>query len=125
MHLQIRSEPTRSPADLRAFLAVLERAGVNIEAAGGSDVERGGEFAFAVAHGREQDAVERLEAEGYRPRIVEVDACWMTNNPGQLLACVAKVAQKNARSGRVIRDIAIGVPDGQGRIPVQIYSEAR
>jgi hypothetical protein len=124
MHMQIRSAPATSPADLRKFLAVLERAGINIEAAGGSDVEKGGEFAFAVRHGTEQDAIRALEDAGYHPHLEEVDFCWMTNNPGQLLTCVARVAERNAQSSRVIKDVAIGVPDKQGRIPVQIYSEA-
>ena len=56
MHQQIRTQPTQSPPDLQAFLTVLEEAGINIEAAGGSDIEQGGEFAFAVAHGVEADA---------------------------------------------------------------------
>ena len=124
MHQQIRTKPVKSPPDLKAFLTVLEQAGINIEAAGGSDIEKdGGEFAFAVAHGREQDAMKALVDAKYSPRLEDVDVCWMTNDPGQLLACVARAAAKNAKSGRVIKDFAIGVPDSHGRIPVQIYSE--
>jgi hypothetical protein len=123
MHLQIRAAPVLSPPNLRAFLAVLDRAGINIEAAGGSDVEKGGEFAFAVEDGKEQHAIRALEAERYHPRLVEVDFCWMPNNAGQLLACVSRVAEKNAKAGRVIKDLAVGGPDRQGRILVQLYSE--
>ena len=124
MHQQVRTAPVLSPPDLKALLAVLERAGINIEAAGGSDIEKaGGEFAFAVAHGREQAAIKALEDAGYTPRLEDVDVCWMTNDPGQLLQCVGRAAAKNAKSGRVIKDFAIGVPDANGRIPVQIYSE--
>jgi hypothetical protein len=124
MHKQIRTKPSKSPADLREFLAVLEAKGVNIEAAGGGEVEHGGEFAFAVEHHKEDSAKEILEKAGYEPRIVDVDHCALDNRPGALLECVAKVAEKNARLGRVIRDISVGVPDKDKRIQVQIYSEA-
>lgn len=123
MHLQIRGIPARSPADLGAYLAVLERAGINIIAAGGSRVEHGGEFAFAVEHGTEDAAIAALEAEDFKPRLVEVQECWMTNKPGQLLMCVSEAVRVNAVSGRKIVDLSIGVPDERGHIPVQIYSE--
>ena len=133
MHLQIRAIPAKSPADLKAFLEVLARAEINIEAAGGSNLEQGGDFAFAVAHGQEEEAIRVLEKEGYQPRRFEneivnddgsdVTTCWMTNEPGQLLKCVAAATEANQASGRVIKDLSIGVPDADGRIPVQIYSE--
>lgn len=122
MHAQIRSAPVASPPDLEAFLTVLEDAGVNIVAAGGGNVERGGEFAFAVEHGEEERAIGILEEHGYHPRLVEVKTCWLTNEPGQLRRCVAEVHADNREAGRVIEDIAIGVADEEGRIPVQIYS---
>lgn len=124
MHQQIRSSPRKSPADLKEFLEVVKDAGFNILAAGGSDVEKGGEFAFAVADGQEKDALKALHDAGYRQaRIVDVDHFFMTDNPGQLLACVVKVARKNASSGKAIKDLAVGVPNDKGEIPVQIYSE--
>ena len=123
MHQQIRTAPTQSPADLRAFLAVLKEANINIQAAGGSDIERGGEFAFSVADGTEDDVVALLQQSGYRPRKVDVDHFVVTNEPGELLACVTKVAATNARLGRVIRDLAVGVDD-DGAVVVQVYSEA-
>jgi hypothetical protein len=123
MHLQIRTAPALSPADLKAFLAVLEKAGINIEAAGGSDVEKGGEFAFAVAHGDEDAAIKALEAEGYRPRMMEVYNDVLSNKPGELLRFVARVAGRNAQRGWVIKDLSLGVPDKNGRIQVQIYSD--
>ncbi len=133
MHLQIRAIPARSPADLMAFLEVLAQAGINIEAAGGSNVEQGGDFAFAVTHGQEDEAIRILTDAGYQPRPIENDianddgsdvtTCWMTNAPGQLLACVAAVTEANQLAGRVIKDLSIGAPDAAGQIPVQIYSE--
>lgn len=125
MHLQIRATPAKSPASLLDFLEVLEQAGINIEAAGGSNVERGGEFAFAVAHEQVDAAMRALTGAGYKPSLAAVETCWMTNEPGQLRACVARVTEINAESGRLIKDLSIGVPDQDGRIPVQFYSEGR
>jgi hypothetical protein len=122
MHMQIRATPAKSPTSLVAFLEVLK--GINIVAAGGSNVEQGGEFAFAVAHGEECAAMTALADAGYRPTLVRVETCWMTDAPGQLLACVASVTEANLAAGRVIKDLSIGVPDQDGRIPVQFYSEA-
>jgi hypothetical protein len=124
MHLQIRATPAKSPASLVDFLEVLAREGINIEAAGGSNLEQGGEFAFAVAHDQECAAMTALATAGYRPTLVAVETCMMQNAPGALLACVARVTELNAASGRVIKDIAIGAPDANGLIPVQVYSEA-
>lgn len=131
MHKQIRVVPARSPADLKAFLEVL--AGINLKAAGGSSVEQGGEFAFSVEHGLEADAIGLLTSGGYQPREltdgVEAEdgsiftTCWMTDQPGELLRCVAAVTDANQAAGRVIKDLSIGVPSANGEIPVQIYSE--
>jgi hypothetical protein len=124
MHLQIRTAPRLSPPNLEAMLGVLKAGGFNIEAVGGSDVERGGEFAFAVAHGQENRAMAALRKAGYKPRKVVVPTCALTNEPGQLFSCIAGIAADNAKKGLVIKDIAIGVPDAEGRIQVQVYSEA-
>jgi hypothetical protein len=134
MHKQIRVVPARSPADLQALLEVLATAGINIEAAGGSNVEQGGEFAFSVSHGQEADAIARLREADYQPRELEefvesedgaaITWCLMTDEPGQLLACVTSVTVANAAAGRVIKDLSIGTPRADGKIPVQIYSEA-
>ena len=137
MHKQIRVVPARSPADLKAFLEVLAGlnlvAGINLKSAGGSNVEQGGEFAFSVEHGLETDAIGLLTNEGYQPREltdgVEAEdgsvftTCWMTDQPGELLRCVTAVTDANQAAGRVIKDLSIGVPNANGEIPVQIYSE--
>ncbi|HYO44642.1 MAG TPA: hypothetical protein VES19_15695 [Candidatus Limnocylindrales bacterium] len=125
MHKQIRTVPAHSPGDLAEFLRVLAEAEINIEIAGGSNVEFDGEFAFAVQHGQEEEAMRVLEQARYHPRLVEVVECLLSNEPGQLLACITEVAQYNAASGMAIRDISVGVPGEDGRIPVQVYSEAR
>ena len=133
MHKQIRVVPARSPADLKAFLEVLAAAGINITAAGGSNVEQGGEFAFMVTDGQEADAIALLTDAGYQPRELDIEVeaedgsifttCWMTDQPGELLRCVREVTDANQAAGRVIKDLSIGVPNANGEIPVQIYSE--
>jgi hypothetical protein len=124
MHLQIRTVPARSPASLVEFLGVLFDNDINLESAGGHDIEAGGEFVCAVAHGEEDRTMRILQDAGYRPRLVEVDVCAVGNTPGQLLECIASVTEQNQSLGRVIRDITVGVPDADGRLQVQIYSDA-
>ena len=134
MHLQIRAIPAKSPADLKAFLEVLALGDINIVAAGGSNLEQGGEFAFVVNHGQEDEAIRLLKEAGYQPRALDASVetedgavfttCWLTEQPGQLLACVTSVTDANAAAGRVIKDISVGKPGDDGLIPVQTYSEA-
>jgi hypothetical protein len=124
MHQQIRAAtPRSSPPDLARLLSVLRDAGINIIAVGGSNHERDGEFGFAVDHDQQQAALDALA--GARPpikaRVVDVEVAWLEDRPGALLAAVQKANQANRRGNRLIRDIAVGVPDGQGRVPVQIY----
>lgn len=123
MHLQIRTVPARSPASLAEFLSVLYDNGINIESAGGHDIETGGVFLCAVAHGEEDHAMTVLRDAGYRPHLVEVDSYAVDNRAGQLLDCIRTVTEKNELLGRAIRDIAVGVPDANGLIQVQIYSD--
>jgi hypothetical protein len=123
MHLQIRSRPAKSPADLAEFLAVLERHGINMLAAGGGDLEGRGEFAFAVEHDTEEEVKRILEREGYKARIVRVRECWMEDKAGELLRCIREATLENQETGRKVKDIAIGGPR-DGMIPVQIYSES-
>lgn len=128
MHLQIRSVPKASPPDLARFLGVLAEADVNLLAAGGGSLELGGEFAFAPAHDHVERAVAALEAAGYEFRVLDAEKgdfrlCRLTNEPGQLHACIARVSEENLAAGRVIADVLVGVePDPDGRIPVQVYS---
>jgi len=122
MHQQIRTVPAQSPADLGAFLKVLKDAGVNIIAAGGGDVERGGEFAFAVEDGKYQAAEQALIKAGYKPRIVDVDHELLPDVPGALHGFVTKVAAKNKQRDWVIWDISVGGLQN-GKVLVQIYSK--
>ena len=122
MHQQIRLVvPRKSPPDLASVLEVL--AQFNILAAGGSNIEHGGEFAFAVDHGEQTAALKALTDAGYEPRVVEVHACMVTDTPGALLACIREATSKNKASGKLIKDIASGGKNANGELPIQVYSE--
>ena len=121
MHQQIRlAVPASSPPSLEAVLQVLENAGINIIAVGGSNVEHGGEFGFAVDHDQQGAALDVLRGAHLRPHLVDVTVCRLENRPGALRDCITN-ANQGHRPGRLIRDIAVGVPDADGRVPVQIY----
>ncbi len=128
MHQQIRSVPKTSPPDLERFLRVLREANINLVAAGGGNLELGGEFAIVPAHDDSERAMQVLTDAGYHPRLLEADngdfkLCWLSNTPGQLHECIADATTDNMRDGKVILDILVGVEvDDQGRIPVQVYS---
>jgi hypothetical protein len=129
MHLQVRLKPALSPPDVEQLLRRLKDANVNLAGVGGSDVEFGGEFAFAVDDGQEDRAKAALDAEpAYKYRILEhgvdpeLTLCWLENVAGALHACLESVSASNLDGGRIIRDLLVGVPV-DGRIPVQIYSE--
>jgi hypothetical protein len=128
MHLQIRAVPMTSPPDLARFLGVLKEAGVNLVAAGGGNLELGGEFACVPEHGQEDLAMDALRAAKYRPTLIEVGGpalrlCWLTDEPGQLWSCISEAAEINLAEGRVIADVLVGTErDDQGRVPVQVYS---
>jgi len=128
MHKQIRVDPSLSPPDVGAVLALLAGHQINLVGAGGSNVEMGGELAVAVDHEQFDAAVSRLTDAGYSFRVFdsetdpELKLCWLQNEPGQLEACVAEAAEENLAGGRKIRDILIGVQTDDG-IPVQIFSE--
>ena len=129
MHLQVRLKPSLSPPDVELLLRRLKDADVNLVGVGGSDVEFGGEFAFAVEHGHEERMKAALDADPpYKYRILEHDVhpeltvCMLDNEPGALHRCLEGISSANLDSGRIIRDMLVGVPE-DGKIPVQIYSE--
>jgi hypothetical protein len=123
MHQQIRTVPARSPADLVAFLKVLAENDISIKAAGGSGIYAGGEFAFGLVDGEYDRAMKVLKDAKYKPRLVDVDYRALPDEAGELLRFVKEITEQNLRAKREIIDIAIGVPDSEGRIQVQVYSE--
>ena len=128
MHKQIRVDPRLSPPDVTAVLTLLAEHGINLLGAGGSDLELGGEFAFAVDHEQQVEAEGVLDSAHYSFRVFdaekdpELKLCWLQNEPGQLWACVRGVSEENLANKRKIRDILIGVQTDEG-IPVQVFSE--
>lgn len=129
MHLQIRSDPSASPPDVEKFLRRLKDAGVNLAGVGGGNVEGGGLIAIAPDHKDEAKAIKALQEDpAYTFTVVDSEKdprltlCWLKNEPGELHKCIAEVTKENRKSGRVIRDLLIGVPTEKG-IPVQVYSD--
>lgn len=107
-------------------LRTLLNDGVNLRTAGGRDLDRGGEFVFAVHH-RENDngdsddrpgeaAAELLRSQGYAARTVRVRDCLVDDTPGSLLGCIE---QTEAKEGPVY-EIFVGTANADGRIPLQI-----
>ena len=128
MHKQIRVDPRLSPPNVTAVLTLLAENEINLLGAGGSDLEMGGEFAFAVDHDQQDLAESLLTGANYTIRVFdagtdpELKLCWLQNEPGQLRACIESVASENAANHRRIRDILVGVKTDDG-IPVQVFSE--
>jgi hypothetical protein len=144
MHLQVRVSPRVSPPNLERLLQFLAEepltgdeildpdnpVGVNIVAAGGSRVELGGQFSFVPDH-RHEDATRRaLDKGGYggkvrwyntqdHPRWLQMDE--LDDQPGQLLALVARVRQQNGSDWR-IKDILVGTQRPGNKVPIQIFS---
>jgi hypothetical protein len=141
MHAQGQSAPAKSPANLAAFLEVLAGAGINLDAAGGSNLESGGAFSFAFHHDEADndpaalakylEAAEALLRAGYAVRIVVDGADSPLHHEdmdgtqvGALFDVVANARAKNDGTDRVIKDVTIGRPNpNTGLIPVQVYSE--
>lgn len=142
MHIQARAKPSKSPADLAAFLRELaadpatNRDAINVEGVSGASVEQGGHFVFTVQHGRARDAHDRLTDAGYRCE-------WTTdmyrepvppdqgsgavasdddpNQPGVLLGIVERAKGSNIAAGRDIDTVMIGAFTGQsGHFFVQV-----
>ena len=113
---------------LEDILTILRDADVgldlNLQAAGGRDLDEGGEFVFAVHHGEENDdrsaeaALQLLKGKGYDPRIVPVHTCVVTDERGNLLECIQNAQE---RQGPVY-EIFVGTQGAYDGIPIQITS---
>ena len=110
---------------LGEILEILQDRDVNLRSVGGHQVELGGVFSFAVGRDGDPDheqatreAVETLRSEGFDAHVVEVQARLLDDTPGALRAFVADISAQ----GLLVEEIAVGTPDGDGRIPVQILT---
>jgi hypothetical protein len=129
MHKQFRLIPAASPPDVEKLLRRIKDDGINLAGAGGSNVEYGGQFAFAVEDGHEAEAEGVLKRHEYKYDLYEHDVhpgltvCYLENKPGALHACIERVAADNLKAGRIIRDVLIGI-DGERGLAAQVFSEA-
>ena len=134
MHQQVRTTSTKSGSGSPGpgamadeggvvdILQILVDAGVNLQSAGGRDLDRGGEFVFAVHHEDEDDgpgeeAATLLRERGYgTARTVHVHECSVADEPGGLLGCIQDIE----RTDGPVYEIFVGTPDAGGSITVQI-----
>ena len=134
MHQQVRTTSTKSGSGspgpgamadeggIVDILQILGDAGVNLQTAGGRDLDRGGEFVFAVHHEDEDDgpgeeAAALLRERGYgTARTVHVHECSVADEPGGLLGCIQDIE----RTDGPVYEIFVGTPDADGSITVQI-----
>ena len=134
MHQQVRTTSTKSGSGspgpgamadeggIVDILQILGDAGVNLQTAGGRDLDRGGEFVFAVHHEDEDDgpgeeAAALLRERSYgTARTVHVHECSVADEPGGLLGCIQDIE----RTDGPVYEILVGTPDADGSITVQI-----
>jgi len=133
MHQQVRTTIRKRPASdgpgamqapegsLVEVLEILLRGDVNMRTAGGRDLDRGGEFVFAVHHEENDDepgtfAASLLNDEGYKARTVYVHHCLVSDKPGSLLRCI----QETEATEGPVYEIFVGTPNRDGEIPLQI-----
>jgi hypothetical protein len=131
MHQQVRTDTTKTDAPGAAWadsgsvvdiLRILSDAGVNLQAAGGRDLDRGGEFVFAVYHdgedeGPAEEAAKLLRENGYgTARVVSARSCFVEDEPGGLLGCVEEME----RTDGPVYEIFVGTPEEGRGVPVQI-----
>jgi hypothetical protein len=133
MHQQVRTSTTKagSPGPGAAYddrgsvidiLQILSDAGVSLQTAGGSRLDKGGEFVFSVHHGDNEDdgpnddAAQLLREHGYTVRVVYPHHCVVSDESGTLLDCI-KEAQEKFKS---VNEIFVGTPGDYAGIPVQV-----
>ncbi len=130
MHQQVRTRvaTTEAPGAMNAdnggivaLLRVLRDADVNMQAAGGRELNGRGEFVFSVHHGDEnpdettQRAVEALQKAGYRPYTVKPRVCEVNDETGGLLGCLEEVEAR----GDQVAEIHIGTGSP---VPIQVVT---
>ncbi len=147
MHLQVKAKTSKSGSSgmsidgdggddiaisatyragaLSEMLTILRDAGFNLRAAGGSQVELGGDFWFWVDE-RPSDADHEVAAiaardllrgHEYEADTFEVHARHLSDTQGTLLDFVNEVTQGKL----LVENISVGTPDDEG-IPVQIFT---
>jgi hypothetical protein len=135
MHQQVRTSTKKSGATdgpgamadeggLVDILRILRDDGISLRTAGGHDLDRRGEFVFAVNHEPDDDgpaeaAAELLRRHGYGARVVRVRDCLVPDERGALLRCI----EEAERSEGPVHEIFVGTAE-EGGIPIQLTSRA-
>lgn len=145
MHIQAKTTPAASPADLAALLDRLANPPpgidpINIEGVSGAHLETGGQFVFSFDHDRRADVEAVLD--GYHDlEIVEGNLDLIeddphevaddqelhvrvlrANTPGALLEAIQGAALINLPSSRLVRHIVIGQ---ETQAPNRFYVQVR
>ena len=125
---EIHESATYKRGTFDELLQVLADAGVNIRGASGNRIEFGGSFTFwAGAPGDDDEdrvstetrrAAEVLQTAGYDAHVVEVSFKFLDDTPGALQTFVKEITDR----GLWIEDIVVGTPNGDGKVPVQIFT---
>ena len=133
MHQQVRTSTTKtgSPGPGAAYddrgsvvdiLQLLSDEGVNLQTAGGSRLDKGGEFVFSVHHGDNEDdgpndeAAALLRSRGYKARAVHVHHCVVSDTSGTLLECIEEAQERQGP----VNEIFVGTQGDYDGIPVQV-----
>jgi hypothetical protein len=135
MHQQVRTSPTRTggpgadaePGGVTEILRILRDADVNLQTAGGRDLDQKGEFVFAVHHDDDdpdrpaQEAAELLQREGFTDaRPVFVRSCDVRDEPGGLLGCLERI---ETEEGEPIYELFVGTSEDKV-VPIQVTTRS-
>jgi hypothetical protein len=135
MHQQVRLSPTRTGgpgADaerggVTEILRILRDANFNLQTAGGRDLDRKGEFVFAVHHDDDnpdepgENAAQLLRENGFTDaRTVYVRSCDVRDEPGGLHGCIERI---ESEEGEPIYEIFIGTSE-DGTVPIQLTTRS-
>jgi hypothetical protein len=138
VHQQVRTSTTKTGSEsggpgaayddsgsLVDILTKLAEGGVNLQAAGGSGLDRkDGTFVFSVHHGANDDdgpgeeAASLLRKHGYDARAVLVHHCVVSDKSGSLLECIHDVEDQGPS------EIHVGTQGDYDGIPIQVVTRA-
>ena len=120
-HVPVDVDPVEvEDGALFRLLDLLAGEGFNLRTAGGSKIESGGEFVFAIDDEGDEDRAKKcaefLGRKGYRDvRVVEPFMCEVDDRVGALRDCLKKLASE----GRRIDEVFVGTAR-KGKVPVHV-----
>ena len=104
------------------ILRILDAKDLNLQMAGGRDLDKGGEFVFSVHHGAEPDdgpnneAAQLLRDDGFKAEVFPVEPCIVPDTKGALLKCIEERAEREGPA----YEIFVGTQGEYDGIPVQV-----